>query len=318
MPGITYIDYYIPQEELPIVDFLEALDVKSIPPSFKDKQEYKMFLENVLGLKSIRIETKLDEAAMIGNLIEKLFATQKIKPEEIDIIMTTTELFQVTRQNIGKLLQFKHHMSHAYAVDITGNHCANMEVAIFLAHSILQSNSTLNNILIVSSNKIEVMEKRIYGAYALVGDAAGIMLVSRNTSEDGKYPVRLREHVILSCGQLHDANVNDDNVLAHCYNYVKCISDLIKKNSLTNDQVEIILIQNANSLMISQCIASAGLNKDKIFSKNLGKYGHMNYVDFMINLKDILDEGIVNRDRYMFTFGIGTTGSYAACLFVFK
>ena len=61
MPGITYIDYYIPQEELSVSDFLDVIDVKSVPASFKDKREYKMFLENVLRLKSLRIETKKDE-----------------------------------------------------------------------------------------------------------------------------------------------------------------------------------------------------------------------------------------------------------------
>jgi 3-oxoacyl-[acyl-carrier-protein] synthase III len=317
MAGITYIDYYIPGEELAAADFLDSIDDRSIPKNFKNKQEYAALIENVFKLKSIRIETKLDEASMIGGLIEKMFNTQDIKPEEIDVIIATQEPGYVTRDNIARCLQHKHKMGNAYVFHVSGNHCANIEMSVYLGSSLLQTNREINNILIITSNKTETPHKRIFGTYALVGDAAGIMIMSRKNHGDGKYGLRLADNVFLSGSKLYDADVNDDNSIIHCISYVKCISDLIKKNALSNSNVEKILIQNANPLMITQCIASAGLDKNKIFTRNVGKYGHMNYVDFVINLKDIVDEGIVNRDRYIFTFGTGHTGSYASCLFSF-
>lgn len=314
MTGITYIDYYIPEEELPIATFLDSIDPKLIPPAFKNRQEYAMFIENILKLNSIRVETKQDEASMIGGLIEKLYDTGKIKPEDIDIIMATQEPGH-TQLNVAKLLQFKYKMTNAYVLHVNGNYCANIEMAIHLASSLLHSHQDLNNILIVTSNKVESMEERVFGAYAVMGDAAGIVLITRNNFGDEPYRARLHDSVFLSGAKLYDADVNDDNSIAHCISYVKCISDLIRKNSLTDTHIERILIQNANPLMVTQCMASAGLDKNKIFTKNVGKYGHMNYVDFPINLKDILDEGIVNKNRYIFTFGTGHTGSYVSCLF---
>ncbi len=141
------------------------------------------------------------------------------------------------------------------------------------------------------------------------------MLVSRDRFGDGKYNLRLRDKVVISSARLHDVDINEDNSIVHCISYVKCISDLIKKTSINDNNIERILIQNANPLMITQCIASAGLDKNKIFTENTGKYGHMDYVDFTINLKDILDEGITDKDRYILTFGTGHTGSYVSCLF---
>jgi 3-oxoacyl-[acyl-carrier-protein] synthase III len=318
MIGINYIDYYIPGEELPITDLLDGINEKSLPPCFKDKQEYAGFIENILKLKSIRIETKLDEASMIGRVIEKMFDSQFIKPGDIDIIMATQEPGYLTQPNIAKMLQFKYKMSNAYVIHVNGNHCANIEIAIDLAGTILQRQQDLNNILVVTSSKAEKIEKRIFGAYAVVGDAAGIMLVSRNRFDDGKYSIRLKDNVVISSAKLYDADVNDDNSIIHCIGYVKCISDLIKKNSINDSHIEKILVQNANPLVITQCMASAGLDKNKIFNKNVGKYGHMDYVDFTINLKDILDEGIANKDRYILTFGTGHTGSYVSCLFTFN
>ncbi|UCH98248.1 MAG: hypothetical protein JSV88_15770 [Candidatus Aminicenantes bacterium] len=315
MACITYIDYYIPEEELPVENFLEGINLKSIPTGFKNRQEYALFIENILKLKSIRIETRLEEASMIGGLIEKMFNTLKVKAEDIDVIMATQEPAYVTQQNLAKYLQYKYKMSNSYVINITGNHCANIEIAIHLAGSILQSSQDLNNILIVTSNKTEIIDKRIFGAYAIVGDAAGIMLISKDSDNNGKYSLRLLDNVIVSSGKLYDADVNDDNSIVHCISYVKCISDLIKKNSLNNNNIGKILIQNANPLMVTQCIASAGVDKNKIFTKNIGKYGHMDYVDFTINLKDILDEGVINKDRYILTFGTGHAGSYVSCLF---
>jgi 3-oxoacyl-[acyl-carrier-protein] synthase III len=315
MSGITYIDYYISQEELSIPDFLDAISPPDIPKGFKDKPDYSRFIQDVLKLKSIKIETQMDEASMIGHVIEKLFDTQSIRPEEIDIILATQEPGYLTQPNIARMLQYKYKISNASVAHINGNHCANIEMAIHFAHSLLLSNPNLNNIMIITSNKVQSVEKRIFGSYAVVGDAAGIMIISRNSSGNAKYCLHLHDNVFISTAKLFDANVNDDNSIAHCLSYVKCISDLIKRNSITDNQIEKILIQNANPLMITQCMASAGLNKNKIFIENVGKYGHMNYVDFTINMKDILDKGISNKDRFILTFGTGHTGSYVSCLF---
>jgi 3-oxoacyl-[acyl-carrier-protein] synthase III len=318
MPGISYIDYYIPKEELPIPRFLETIKPASIPPSFKDRQEYTAFIEGVLGLESLRVENNQDEASMIGGLIEKMFDTGKVKPEEIDIIMATQEPTHVTQPNLAKFLQYKYKMGNSYVINVTGNHCANIEVAIHLASSILMSRDDIRNILVISSNKTEVIENRIFGTYAVVGDAAGIMLLNNHNPMAAPLTPRLLDNVIISAGKLYDADVNSDNAIAHCISYVKCISDLINKRSLEDSQIERILIQNANALMVTQCIAAAGLDQKKIYSKNLGRYGHMDYVDFMINLKDMLAEGIANPERYMLSFGIGSAGSYVSCLFAFN
>ncbi len=318
MIGLNYIDYYIPTQELPVSRFLNAIDEKSVPPSFKNKQEYQMFIENILKLKGIRVEANLDEVAMIGGLIEKVFDSEKIEPKDIDIIIATQEPELVTQQNLAKILQLKYKMGRSFIINATGNQCANIEVAIYLASSILHNHQNLNNIMIISSNKAETIDKRTFGTYAVVGDGAGIMLMSNNVDINGKYRLRLVDNVIISNAKLYDADINADNAIAHCISYVKCISDLMEKNSISDDNIEKIIIQNANPLMISQCMASAGLDKKKIFTNNIGKYGHMEYVDFMINLKDALDEGIGNKDRYLLTFGTGSAGSYVACLFAFN
>lgn len=317
MAGITYIDYYIPEEEMIITDLLENIDVKSVPPSFKTKLEYAVFIESILKLKSIRVETKLDAADMIGVLIERMFNTQDVKAEEIDVVMFAQEPEAFRKKNLAKYLQHRFKMSNAYTVNVSGNLCANNEIALKIAGSLCRSHKDVNSILIVSAAKPESIDKRVFGTFAIAGDAAGIMLVS-SKNRGGKYNLRLLDNVIMSDGSFHDVDVNVDSSLVHCKSYSMCIMELIKKNSLRDESIEKIIIPNANTMMISQCLAAAGLKTNKIFSNNIGKYGHMDCVDFPINLKDMLDEGIVNKNRYVFSFGTGSIGTYVSSLLSFN
>lgn len=310
MMSVTYLDYYIPGEELSIECFLDLLNAGAIPGSFKDKQDYAWFIENILKLKSIRVETKLDEAGMVGILIEKMFQTQDIKPGDIDLIIFSQDLEYVRQKNLAKCLQHQQGMKNAFTVNLTGNHCANIDVALKLVSSMPQDKSW-NNVLIVGVKKSNTAAERIFGTYGVLGDAAGILLMSH---KPGKYHLDLIDSVAISDGTFYNVDLNTDLSVVHCRHYVKCITDLLEKNALSPDKIEKVIIQNANPLMISQCLASRGLANNKIFQDNLGKYGHLDCLDFLINLKDILDGRMVSKDAYILTFGTGYAGTYISSL----
>jgi 3-oxoacyl-[acyl-carrier-protein] synthase III len=310
MSGITYIDYYIPKEELSIANFLENIDMASIPKNFNGKQEYGEFAASVLNLKSIRIESRLDEAEMIGGLIERLFDTREVKPEDIDVMILAQEKSPHQKVNLPQFLQHKYKMSKAYIVTASGNYCANVEVALNIADLLVKGSDRLKNILIVSFLKVENMEKRVFATYGIVGDAAGIMLLN---SDRGK--IKLIDNEIISRGMLYNVDLNKDNSLIHSKYYAKCIVDLMKKNSLNNNNIKRVIIQNANPLMISQILDSRGLGSGKIFTANIGKYGHMDCLDFLINLKDLTDNETFNKDDFILAFGTGYAGTYISSLF---
>ncbi len=81
--------------------------------------------------------------------------------------------------------------------------------------------------------------------------------------------------------------------------------------------MEKIIIPNSNTLLVSQCLAAAGLKGDKLFMDNQGKYGHMDTVDFVINLKDLIESGTYKREGCIFSFGTGSTGTYISTLLSF-
>jgi 3-oxoacyl-[acyl-carrier-protein] synthase III len=310
--GISYLDYYIPGEELSIGDFLAGINETSLPPNFKDKAAYEKFIASVLELKSVRIETRRAEPEMLGVLLEKMFSRHDIEPADIDLVILAQEPLLSQMRNLAQFIQYSYKMSRAYAMHTSGNLCTNIEVALDTACSLLDSREDLNNILIIGSIKVEKLEDRILGTYGIYGDGAGIMLVSRRDSK-----IKLLDNEILCDGSFYKVDLFADNTTIHSRNYLTSLNGLIGRNSLEDDMIDKIIVQNANPLLVSQCIALAGLDNDKIFSGNFGKYGHLDCLDFLVNLRDATRDDPDDPEpgeKLVLSVGIGWAGTYVSSL----
>lgn len=308
--GVHYIDYYIPGEELSMKDLIDGIDIKAIPTAFAgDKEEFASFIAEDLQLKSIRVENKLDGAEMIKRLIEKMFNSGVIRPEDIDLLILAQEPRKNQKNNLTQYLHYCCRMHNAEILNVSGNHCANIEAALDLATSVALRRGEINNILIMSYLKVDKLEDRIVGTYAIEGDAAGIMLVNNRGTK-----AHLSDITAISNSRLHDADRNSDNSLIHTKYYVKCLTEIIQKNALDDDKLQKIIIQNANTMLVSHCIDLVGLNEDKIFSLNFGRYGHFDCLDFLVNLKDIIESPDLEAGGRILSFGTGWAGTYIASL----
>lgn len=307
--GISYLDYYIPGEELSINDFLASIGETSVPPNFKNKAAYEKFIASVLEIKSVRIETRQAEPEMVGGLLENMFSQPDIEPADIDLVILAQEPTLSQMCNLVQFIQYSYKMSGAYVMHTSGNLCTNIEVALDTACSLMDSRQDLNNILIIGAIKVEKPERRIIGTYGIYGDGAGIMLVSRRDSK-----IKLLDSEIFCDGSFYKADLNADYTTIHSQNYLTSINGLIGRNSLEDEMIDKIIVQNANPLLVSQCITLAGLDNDKIFSDNFGKYGHLDCLDFLINLRDTTRDNPDPGEKLILSLGIGWTGTYVSSL----
>lgn len=312
MIRFNYIDYYLPREKLSIDDLLDRIQDSALPGIFSDKEEYKMFAKSVLKLDGIIVENKLTTAEMMENLVEKMFAQQAVKPEDIDIIILAGEKTGESKPNFGHYLQYQYKMNRAHVLKISGNHCVNVEMAVSTAYAIMNARQDIKNVLIVSATRIGDINNRILGSFGIYGDAAGLILLGRK--ETG---IQFLDQAVICHGAMYEANMEKDNSITLCRLYLQCIKELIGKRSLSDEDIGAIVIQNANPLLAMQCIAAAGLNKNKIFEKNLSKYGHLNQIDFIVNLKDVSGEPAVDKKNNILSFGSGWAGTYVSSLFSF-
>ena len=304
--NLQYLDYYLPETILSVKDLVDLVDQHVIPPVFETKADYLMFTKDILEQENVLIEAQLSEVEMLNGLLTKLFSESEIKPAEIDLIVTCQEGNQNTSESFVKCLQHEHKMTNANVMNLSGNHCANVPVIWDFINSI---QSSMLNILIVAANKTANPNDRILGAYGILSDGVGIALLS------GKPGVcSIKNQVKLSNGSLYKVDMNKDNSLLH-YKYMTAgVKRLMENSGIAVGSLACVIPQNANILLLSKVAMGMGIDTRKIFSQNISRSGHVDSVDFIINLKDILDEGKLKSGDTMLALNMGWAGSYVSSL----
>ena len=203
--GISYIDHYIPESKLDMYQFLENLKTDDIPASFKDKSEYMAFISNTLKLDSVRIETEKSDVDMLEHLISKMFYAEDIEPDQIDCVIFAQEGEYVQTQNIPHYIQYRFKLNNSFVMQISGGHCANMELAVESSRNMINGNVNVNNVLIISTQKVKSLKERAVGGYAVLADGASIALVSRDASQ-----LHLQGASCQTNGYFHDLKQDED------------------------------------------------------------------------------------------------------------
>jgi 3-oxoacyl-[acyl-carrier-protein] synthase III len=304
--GIKYMDYYVPKTHLGINDLIDRMSDNAVPRLFNGKEEYKLFANAVLDLRTVKIEQQMDEYEMLRILVEQMFDKISIDPSSVDMIVLLSE--RRTSQNLAQLIQFKFEMSNAFVLNLSGNHCANFDVAISTLARI--NAHEINNVLILNATLIPDIDSRIIGTYGVLGDAAGVMLLSKQD-----VALSIVDACNINNGRLYEANVQQDNTLLHTKYMIKCLSTLINKGSLKITDLKKVVVQNANPLLNAHIITHAGIDSSKIFDSNFGKHGHLDCLDLLVNLQDVMNSSELKQGDRILSLGMGWAGSYSSILF---
>ena len=311
---IAYINYYIPADEVPVKDYLNTIGDENIPKAFSNKDAYAGFIKDELNVETIRIEEELKDHEMLVNTVEQLFIDGAADPSDIDLVILAQEEDQRQKLNLGQYIQHEFELNNAYVLTISGNHCANIDHAINLATQLGNNNDKLNNILILGNVKINKPVDRLVGTYGILSDGAGVMLL--NKSEKG---LALKDCRAVSAGRFHDINLDRDDSLILLKYYIKTIKELLEKAGVTNAEVDHIITQNANPLLITQSLHIAGLDVGKIFSENKSRYAHLDCLDVLVNLKDLIKQLEANQSTgQVVSFGTGWAGSFISSLYAYN
>lgn len=307
--GISYADYYLGNKELSTDSLISGLNELDCPKIFDALEDYEIFVQNILNLESIRVETEKSVTQMLEHLMNSFFKTNYAKKEEIDFLILIEPRTDEANEgfNITKYLSYKFGLS-CPSIVLSGNNCANIEYALIFAKSLLISNPRFGNILILGACKINNPKNRIITNYGVYGDGAGICLVHKNPI------LYIDDYNLINESIFYDPSNNEKYPDLHRSNYVNCIKDLLSKNQLSPQSVHKIFIQNANHLLFSQTLMNLQIEWSKVFDENLDKYGHIDCVDFFVNLNNYLASSLLTEHLNIISFGIGINGSYAALL----
>lgn len=304
---IERIELYIPETEVGISDIIKHEEHH--PEDFETKEEYASFFTDFLGLSAVRVESVLSGLDMIKICMDRLFLDPHVKPKDIDLIVVAHDFPEEIQKTLGLHLISYYHLENANSVNLSGNQCANCEFAISFVHDIFRGNDSIKKAIIICCSKIKRDADRVLGSFGILGDAAGVLLVG-NKQKNGK--LKLIDKSLLSNTNLCEHQ--SEPIEVKCSYYKKCLSKIYINNSKPH-LIRAIITPNANILLISQCFSEMGIDTDLIYTKNLSKYGHLDCIDFLVNINGIISDDTVVGGESIVSFGIGWTGSYAALLF---
>jgi 3-oxoacyl-[acyl-carrier-protein] synthase III len=306
---ISHLNYVLGTSLLPIHEFVGQLDMSRITPHFPDRESYEKFIKEILGQTSIAIEVNRSEEEMLAHVIGQMFNKTSIAAHDIAWLVIAGEHRLSQGKNIGQKLQQRFRLSRASILNVSGNHCANIES--FLSFLNATNKSDVRPILVLGCNKCASLEQRVLGTYGVLGDAAGAMLLNA-----GRYgpDILLECSTIVSNGALHDASFVDENVALHCKYYINVLREVVGLSGLSGAKIGYVVTHNANRLLFSQCVQAVGIKKGKIYEGQSHKFGHFDSLDFIVNLTDLTQMVPTGRKEFALTFGIGFAGTYVACV----
>lgn len=309
---INHIDYYIPENRLLFSDndafFTE--DNKSV---FKNAEDFNLFTEKVLNIDGVNVETEKSLETMALELISKNIDAGSIDTTLVRYILIAVDSPDQLK-HFGHYIQDKLKLNNANVIRITDNYCANVDIAIGLSKSILENIDELAQVLIITGSKLKnSLENRIVGNYGVMGDSAGIAIIS-NSSIDALVEIKSQE--IITKGELSKIDLEKDNTLLHYQSYVECLTKLIKNNNLSGEDFDAVILHNANQMLIEQALKACGVKKEKINTENHQKYGHLGTTDLLLNLKTHIENSISDNDETILSLNLGVIGSYVSTYYV--
>ncbi|MFK7784468.1 MAG: 3-oxoacyl-[acyl-carrier-protein] synthase III C-terminal domain-containing protein [Crocinitomicaceae bacterium] len=307
---ITNISVYIPNNTVSIDELFTSLPSDAIPSLNLGMDDYLEYIQSDLGYTSIRTAGRLKDTDLLIEAADQLFDLDIVAPDDIDFLFMAQESDVIQKENPGQFLQMEFDMKGAKIMTISGHHCANVDAALYMANCIATSDPSIEKVIISGVVTIPSVEARLVGSYGILGDAATCILLERNA----KSGLKLVNQHMVSAGLLHEIDLSKDVSLLLCKYYTLCLSELMEKSGFSDEDIDHIIIQNANTSLINQCLSAVDLNLDKVFTDNLTTYGHLDSIDLPLNLRDLMEKGIKDG-AHILTFGSGINGSFIASIF---
>ncbi|WP_046754923.1 3-oxoacyl-[acyl-carrier-protein] synthase III C-terminal domain-containing protein [Kordia jejudonensis] len=308
---IKHLDYLIAENEF--VFESDITDNSIFKDSmYEDKASFLKFAANQLGgMTSIRMEKNRTMEEMVEELLDKNLDDGNIIPEAIDHIIIATD-FSDRLLDFGHYVQYEFEMPDADVTRISENYCANIDKALGLAATLVQTDADKEkNVLIICGTKYEPnTDERLIANYAVMGDGVGIILVSNN-AEDAV--LSFRNQQTITKGVLHARNVDEDNAILHFQSYTECLDKLFEDDAeITKDDIDGIVLHNSNLMLLEQVFGAYEIDITKIDKTNQGKYGHLGTADFVVNLKTHV-ENTKDSNRILL-LNLGANGTYVGTI----
>lgn len=268
------------------------------------------------GLAHYHVAPAMNIEDLCAAAVEKLFAGQPAgAAREIGLVLychTNTTSVMAPPASLPATLIRRFGMTRATGHSVSQQNCASIVCALRLLRTLMWRHPHLNDVLIVSGDKVFGEASRNVSNYAIQSDGALALWIRRDA------PLNRVGHIAYSIDGRYYRGSAKGPELASRYglNYAfaahRVISQVIERSGWQAEDVDAVLPMNANLTAFSKVIELLGLSMDKLHSRNIGAIGHIFCCDPFLNFLDrFADAGRV-RSGNAILFASASSGVFCA------
>jgi 3-oxoacyl-[acyl-carrier-protein] synthase-3 len=230
------------------------------------------------GLANYHVAPDLDVEGLSCAAVRKLLDAGDFAPRDIDMVIfchAGTMSTMAAPASIPAVVMKRFGMRHAIAYSISQQNCASIMCAVRLLRSLMWRHRTLDNVLIVSADKVYGEPFRNVGAYAIQSDGALALLIRRDNPLNRIGQIACSIDSRYYRGTAKSAELGRRYVLNYPLLAHRMMAQVMGQSGWQADDVDAVLPMNANLSAFMRVMKLLGLPPHKLHSQNIGEVGHV-------------------------------------------
>ena len=205
-------------------------------------------------------------------------------------------------------------LNKALAVSISQKGGNSVMAALKVARDMMAAERNLKTALLIGSEKVIPPSRRAFGNLTLIGDSATAMIVAASWDSQRMIDSEIRDFPEWWNPYEYSAerlNGLEEFLAARS---MELIRTLMTRQHLGWSDIKRLLPPNFSLSFARRLGGQSAIPLNRIYTKNIGRFGYLLTSDFVINLDSAMSEGEVERGDLVISLCLGLGLSLGACL----
>jgi 3-oxoacyl-[acyl-carrier-protein] synthase-3 len=202
-------------------------------------------------------------------------------------------------------LQHELGLTRAFAFAISQKGANSLLTALKIAVDMITSEKELDVVLLVGSDKLIQPYRRVFGKMTAAGDGAGAMIVRRSNPKYRLIDIQIRDFPERWNPYQYDAKQVGALLEFLSEQTVILLDDVMARLKLKWSDVALVIPPNISLHFIRLLSLKTGISRDKIYYRNISRFGYLMATDLAINLACASEEMTIPPNSIIVMIGAG-------------
>ncbi|HEX8183837.1 MAG TPA: 3-oxoacyl-[acyl-carrier-protein] synthase III C-terminal domain-containing protein [Blastocatellia bacterium] len=322
--GIDRLDFYLPDNFYFLKDYcrlepeeftLEKMNSIWSASFFEADYQHRFFLDGVKDLKGNLAPLRPEEVEEFtrDSGIDRVYCAShetasdmalkvservlRREPDLTDEINVVIHYHSTLNERLGSStpgrIQHEAQLKNTFGFSVDQKNDCGSIVSLKIAAEMLAAEPEMKAILLAGSEKLAAPYSRVFGKMTVMGDSASAMVVRRGAKQ-----CRLLGINIIDCPEGWDPCGYTQEQLS---GYKESMADraaallgeTLESLRIRWNDVALLIPPNINLSLANMIGTKLNLRREKIYSRNIARYGYLMATDMVANLSTSLSEGVI-------------------------